>query len=189
MISVNGWIANKIWAKYFKFRWIFFSEQDESLPEQIIGSRKVNRMHENKLQNTSENKRSQRGRHSSSLSTVGVYESWIFQWFVLVLIESLRIMQAFKFPWAPALQRIGNILPQRLFVVKITMYKGQNIQNTGWILYEDEEAKKLLFFTSLALVQILKSYGSYLGMNRKPYKGYLRLKLQLVDILSFTEYT
>lgn len=147
-------------------------------------------MHENKLQNTSENKRSQRGRHSSSLSTVGVYESWIFQWFVLVLIESLRIMQAFKFPRAPALQRIWNLLPQRLFVVKITMYKGQSIQNTGWILNENEDAKKsLLFKTSLGLVQILKLYGSYLGVNRKPYKGYLRLlKLKLVDILSFTEY-
>lgn len=77
-----------------------------------------------------------------------------------------------------------------MFVVKITMYKGQSIQNTGWILNENEDAKKsLLFKTSLGLVHILKLYGSYLGANRKPYKGYLRLlKLKLVDILSFTEY-
>lgn len=150
----------------------------------------MNMINENKLQNTSENKRSQRGRHSSSLSTVGVYESWIFQWFVLVLIGSLRIMQTFKFPRAPALQRIGNLLPQRLFAVKITVYKGQNFQNTGWILYENEDAKKfLLFTTSLGQVQILKLHGSYLGVKTKSYKGYLRLlELKLVDILSFTEY-
>lgn len=57
----------------------FFSEWDESIPKQIIGTRKVNMIHGNKLQNTSENKRSQGGRYSSSLSTVGVYESWISQ--------------------------------------------------------------------------------------------------------------
>lgn len=130
----------------------------------------MNMIHANKLQNTPE-KRSQRGTHSSSLSTVGVYESWIFHWFVLVLINSLRKMQSFKFPRAPALQRIGNLLPQRLFVVKITMYKGQNIQTTGWILYENEDAKKsLLFTTSFGQVQILKSYVSCLGVSRKPYK-------------------
>lgn len=126
-----------------------------------------------------------RGRHLYSLSTVGVHESWIFQWFVLVLIESLRIMQTLKFPRAAALQRIGNLLPQRMFVVMITMYKGQNIQTSGWILYENEDAKKFLLFTSFSQVQILKLCVSYLGLNRKPYKGYLRLlKLKLVDILS-----
>lgn len=70
------------------------------------------------------------------------------------------------------------------------MYKGQNIQNTGWILYENEDAKKsLLFTTSLGQVQILNLYGSYLGVKRKPCRGYLRLlKLKFMDILSFTEY-
>lgn len=106
-----------ILTKFFKFRWTFlWIEWEKSIPEQTIRSRKVNMMNENKLHNTSENKRSQRCSHSSSLSTEWVYESWIFSWFVLVLIERLRIMQAFKFPRAPALQGIGNVLPRRLSV-------------------------------------------------------------------------